>query len=61
MNNTTTALCPGMQCRTVYDNFLDECASVSGVGSVMDEVQQALDAISQTGRKLIANCVKKNY
>ena len=46
-NNSNTALCPGMQCRTAYDNFLDECGDVPGVAS---SVRQALDAFDEVGK-----------
>ena len=45
----TTALCPGMRCRTVYNNILDACAGFPGVESALDTVRQGLDAFDQAG------------
>ena len=41
-----------MQCRIVYDNVLDVCAGVSGVGSSLDAIQQALTSFDDIGKWL---------
>ena len=46
-NSPATALCPGTQCRTVYDNFLNSCDDVP---DVMDTVHQTLAAFDQVGK-----------
>ena len=43
------ALCPGMQCRTVYDNVLDVCAGVPGADSSLAAAQQALTSFNDVG------------
>ena len=45
-DNPTTALCPGMRCRTVYDNLLSVCVRVPGVSrSSLEVVSGALVAV----------------
>ena len=46
----TRALCPGMRCRTVYDNVLAVCAGIPGAESSLDAVRQSLDAFDQVGK-----------
>ena len=48
--NPTTALCPGMRCRTIYNNVLDVCADEPGVGSSLDTLRQALDTFERVGK-----------
>ena len=48
--NPTTALCPGMQCRTVYDIFLTVCDGVSGFGPAVDSIRQGLALFDNSGK-----------
>ena len=40
-------MCPGTQCRTIYDNIIVACAGVPSIDSLLNELRQALDVIDQ--------------
>ena len=53
--NPTTALCPGMHCRTVYDSVLKCHGDPDVPESSVDTVRQALDAFNQTSKSAAIN------
>ena len=46
--NRSTALCPGMQCRMAYNNFLVACAQLDPEAT--DTLHQELDTFDQVGK-----------
>ena len=47
-DNPTSTLCPGMRCRGVFDNFINDCGDVAGVP--VDILRQQLIAFDGAGK-----------
>ena len=51
-NNPTTALCPGTQCRILYENILDACDGIPDTEDVLNAVRNALDTFDDVCKSM---------